>query len=79
MGRQNTVPGSGGANHTFSFRLRSYQYDDNRQLTGNLTVTGSGQLTSVDNFTYNASIEVYDADGNLLVTLCGQSTATRFQ
>jgi len=30
-------------------------------------------------FTYSATIQIFDADGNLIVTLCGRSTGTRFE
>jgi hypothetical protein len=68
-----------GPGHTFSFRDLSYIYDDNGQFNGSGVVTATGQLTSANTFTYTATIQVYDADGNLLVTLCGRATATRFQ
>jgi hypothetical protein len=65
--------------NTFSFRDLSYIYDDNGQFTGSAIVTATGQLTSANTFTYTATIQIYDADGNLLVTRCGRASATRFQ
>jgi hypothetical protein len=66
--------------NTFSYRLLSYSYDDNGQFTGSAIVTATGQLTSANTFTISAStIQVYDPNGNLLFTLCGRATATRFQ
>jgi hypothetical protein len=65
--------------NTFSFRLLSYGYDDNGQFTGSTIVTATGQLTSANTFSYSSSIQIYDADGHLLVTLCGHATATRFE
>jgi hypothetical protein len=68
-----------GPGNTFSFRLLSYGYDDNGQFTGSTIVTATGQLTSANTFSYSSSIQIYDADGHLLVTLCGHATATRFE
>jgi hypothetical protein len=66
--------------NTFSYRLLSYSYDDNGQFTGSSVVTATGQLTSANTFTISAStIQVYDPNGNLLFTLCGRATATRFE
>jgi hypothetical protein len=66
--------------NTFSARFVSYSYDDSGAFAGSIVVTATGQLTSANSFSYNATIQIYDADGNPLpFTLCGRSTATRFQ
>lgn len=62
-----------------SFRLVSYTYDDNRAFTGQRIVTGDLELTGADSFTYTATIEIFDASGNLLVSQCGASSGTRFK
>lgn len=68
-----------GPGNTFSFRDLSYAYDDSGQFEASVIITGSGELTSTNSFSYSASIAVYDADGNLLFTACGRATATRFE
>jgi hypothetical protein len=68
-----------GAGNTFSYRLLSYLYEDSGQLNGSIVVTATGQLTSADSFSYDSTVEIYDADGNLLATHCGRATATRFE
>ena len=68
-----------GPGNTLSFRLLSYLYDNSGQFNGSTIVTATGQLTTADSFAYSATIQVYDADGNLLATHCGRSTATRFE
>ena len=61
-----------------SFRLVSYTYDDNKAFTGRRIVTGDLTLTGANSFTYTATIEIFDASGNLLVSQCGASSGTRF-
>jgi hypothetical protein len=68
-----------GPGNTFSFRDLSYIYDDNGQFNGSGVVTATGQLTSANTFTYTATIQVYDPNGNLLFTACGRAAATRFE
>jgi hypothetical protein len=65
---------------TFSARFVSYSYDDSGAFASSIVVTATGQLTRANSFSYNATIQIYDADGNPLpFTLCGRSTATRFE
>ena len=68
-----------GPGNTFTFRILSYLYDNSGQRTNSVIVTATGQLTSANTFTYTATIQFYDVNGNLLFTLCGRATATRFQ
>ena len=68
-------PGS----HNYSFHDISYFYDENGAFAGSGTVTANVHLTSANSFSANATIEVYDADGNLLFSFCGHSEGTRFQ
>jgi hypothetical protein len=62
----------------FSFRLLSYNYDDTGVIAGSIEVTGTAELTSANAFAYKASIEFYDANGNLLSSRCGKATGLRF-
>ena len=68
-----------GRGNTFSFRLLSYSYTDAGGFSGSTVVTGTGKTTNSDNFTYEATIQVYDVNGNLLATRSGKATATRFE
>jgi hypothetical protein len=76
MGVWQKGPGPG---HSFTFRNLGYSYDDNGQFTSYGIITATGQLTSANTFTYTATIQVYDPNGNLLFTRCGRATATRFE
>jgi hypothetical protein len=68
-----------GPGDTFSARFVSYSYDDSGAFAGSIVVTTTGRLTSANSFTYNSTIQIFDADGNLIVTLCGRATGQRFQ
>ena len=65
----------------FSFRIVGYNWDDSG------TYVGRGEITSTDlqvapdglTFTYDATIDVYNADGTLLFSFCGHGSGTRFQ
>ena len=63
----------------YSYHDISYFYDENGAFAGSGVVTANVHLTSANSFTSSATIEVYDADGNLLFTFCGHATATRFE
>lgn len=63
----------------YSFRLISYGWDNAGIFGGSIEVTGSLRLLSRSRFAYDATIEIFDASGNLLATHCGQATATRFE
>ncbi len=41
-------------------------------LSAELVLTANVDLTDANNFTYSATIQLFDADGNLIVTLCGR-------
>jgi hypothetical protein len=42
-------------------------------------MTATVQLADANGFTYSATIEIFDADGNLIFTACGRWTGTRFE
>lgn len=63
----------------YSFREMNYRYDGNGTFIGSLVLTADLDLTDDDNFTYSATIQLFDPNGNLTVTLCGRGTATRFE
>ena len=66
-------------NHHYSFRDVSYGYDQNGAFAGSGVVTASVHLTSANRFEYSATIQIFDPNGNLVVTLCGRATGTRFE
>jgi hypothetical protein len=63
----------------YSFREMNYRYDGSGTFIGSLVLTADVDLTDNNSFTYSATIQLFDANGNLLVTLCGRGTATRFE
>jgi hypothetical protein len=63
----------------YSFRDVAYRYDGNGTFLGPLVLTAKVELTDANSFTYIATIEIVDANGNLLDTRCGRGTATRFE
>ena len=63
----------------YSFRAVNYRYDGNGTFIGPLVLSADVELTDANSFAYSATIQIFDANGNLIVTLCGRSTATRFE
>jgi S-methylmethionine-dependent homocysteine/selenocysteine methylase len=63
----------------YSFHDISYIYDENGSFAGSGVVTANVHLTSANSFTYSATIQFFDADGNLLFSGCGRATGTRFE
>lgn len=65
----------------FTFRIVGYNWDDagTFQGRGEITSTNLQLDPSGDTFSYDATVSVYDADGNLLFSFCGYGAATRFQ
>jgi hypothetical protein len=68
-------PGS----HNYSFREVFYFYDENAVFAGSWIISANVYLTDANTLSYISTIEIYDADGNLLFTACGRATGTRFQ
>jgi len=62
----------------YSFRTVALRYDATGIFLGQLVSTANVNLTG-DSLTSSATIQIFDANGNLTVTLCGTSTATRFE
>ena len=63
----------------YSFRALSYRYDGNGAFAGSLVLTANVELTDANSFTYSATIQIVDANGNLIASRCGRGTATRFE
>jgi hypothetical protein len=68
-------PGS----QNYSFREVNYRYDATGIFIGQLVIAANLNLTDNNSFTYSATIQLFDANGNLIATLCGRGTATRFE
>ena len=68
-------PGS----QNYSFRDVELRYDGNGTFIGSLVLTANLELTDANSFTYSATIQIFDANWNLVATLCGRATATRFE
>ena len=65
--------------HNYSFRELQYRYDGNGAFAGSLVLTANVELTDANSFIYSATIQIFDANGNLSETRCGRGTATRFE
>jgi hypothetical protein len=63
----------------YSFREVALRYDATGIFLGQLVIAANLNLTLDNSFTYSATIQIFDANGNLIVTLCGTATATRFE
>lgn len=65
--------------HTYTVRDVSYGYDETGAFTGRAEITATVTLATGDTFTADTTVDVYDADGNLLFSFCGRWTGTRFE
>jgi hypothetical protein len=68
-------PGS----QNYSFRTLSYRYDGNGTFLGPLVLTANVELTDANSFVYSATIQIVDANGNLIASHCGRGTGKRFE
>jgi hypothetical protein len=68
-------PGS----QNYSVRAVSYAYTAEGDFEARVEITDTLHLTSANSFEGTATIQIFDADGNLIVTVCGRRTATRFE
>jgi hypothetical protein len=68
-------PGS----QNYSFRELQYRYDGNGAFAGSLVLTANVELTGANSFIYSATIQLANANGDVIATLCGRATATRFE
>lgn len=68
-------PGS----QNYSVRTVSYAYTAEGDFDARVEITDTLHLTSANSFEGSATIQIFDADGNLIVTVCGRRTATRFE
>ena len=63
----------------YSFRALQYRYDGNGAFAGSLVLTAKVELTDANSFIYSATIQIFDANGNLIDSRCGKATGTRFE
>jgi hypothetical protein len=68
-------PGS----HNYSNRAVFYGYTAEGDFDGRGEATEAIQLTTADSFTGTGTVQIFDADGNLLFTFCGHEEGTRFE
>jgi hypothetical protein len=69
------VPGT----QNYSFRELSYKYDSNGTFVGSLVLTANVELTDTNSFIYSATIQIANANGDLIDTRCGRGTGMRFE
>ena len=63
----------------YSFRELQYRYDSSGAFLGPLVLTANVELTNANSFIYSATIQISDANGNVVSTRCGRATGTRFE
>jgi len=63
----------------YSNRSVSYSYTAEGDFDGRTEITETLHLTSANSFEGSATIQIFDADGNLVFTACARRTATRFE
>ena len=63
----------------YSFRELSYRYDGNGTFAGTLVLTANVELTDANSFIYSATIQLANANGDPIATLCGRATGKRFE
>ena len=63
----------------YSFRELQYRYDGNGAFLGPLILTANVELTGANSFIYRSTIQIVDANGNLIASHCGRGTGTRFE
>jgi hypothetical protein len=63
----------------YSVRAVSYGYTAEGVFEVRVEATEAIQLTTADSFTSSGTVQIFDADGNLIGTICATSTATRFE
>jgi hypothetical protein len=68
-------PGS----QNYSVRTVSYAYTAEGDFEARVEVTDTLHLTSANSFEGSATIQIFDADGNLVFTACARKTGERFE
>ncbi len=78
------TPGEGVWHHTtahdFAFRFKFFTFDAQNVFTGWTIIAGETTVDATGNANSGtATVEVYDPNGNLLVSLCAETSGTRFE
>ena len=68
-------PGS----QNYLVRIVAYLYTPEGDFEARVEATEALQLTTADSFTGTGTVQIFDADGNLIFTICATSTGTRFE
>jgi hypothetical protein len=64
----------------YSFAFTNFRYNTSGVFIGSQTVRQTAKLgAGGDEFTTNGTVEIFDANGNLIGTGCSNSTGTRFE
>jgi hypothetical protein len=66
-------------NQNYSVRTVSYGYTAEGDFDGRAEITATLHLTRANSFEGNVTIQIFDADGNLVFTACATRTGTRFE
>jgi hypothetical protein len=65
---------------TYLVREVGNSYDENGVFVGRSEITRTLTLDAdADSFTANSTIDIFDANGNLLFSFCGKAKGTRFE
>ena len=78
------TPGEGVWDHTtahdFAFRFKFFTFNAQNVFTGWTIIAGETTVDATGNANSGtATVEVYDPNGNLLVSLCAETSGTRFE
>src|SRR5213596_3915723 len=78
------TPGEGVWRHTtdnnYAFRFKFFTFNSQNVFTGWTTIAGETTVDSTGNAnSCTATVEVYDPNGVLLVSLCAETAGTRFE
>ena len=78
------TPGEGVWRHTtdntYAFRFKFFTFSPQNVFTGRTIISGETTVDETgDANTGSATVEVYDPNGNLLVSLCAETAGTRFE
>src|SRR5947207_12785688 len=78
------TPGEGVWRHTtdsnYAFRFKFFTFNAQNVFTGWTIIAGETTVDETGNANSGtATVEVYDPNGNLLVSLCAEITGTRFE
>jgi hypothetical protein len=79
QGTEYGVWGREAGSQNYSVRTVSYAYTAEGDFDGRAEITEALHLTAANSFEGTATIQIFDADGNLVFTACGRRIGTRFE